>query len=76
MLNNVITFFVQLPERNDDPDSYVYIELLINSPLLPGSGSMLGKAIVHLHDIIHVSSRYAAFTIKIPEIALWQLHEC
>ena len=45
---------MQLPEKNDDPVNYVIVEMMINSPLLPGSGSVLGKAALHIHDIIRV----------------------
>lgn len=47
--------FMQLAGRKDDPLNMVHMELLIRSPLLPGSESVLGKATLHIHDIIHVS---------------------
>ena len=48
--------FIQVPEKIDDPLNMICMELLILSPLLPGSESVLGKATLHIHNIIHVST--------------------
>lgn len=46
---------LQLPKESDSPDNLLSVELFTKSPLLLDHMSVLGRASLHLHDIIHVS---------------------
>lgn len=64
--------FIQVPEKIDDPLNMICMELLIHSPLLPGSESVLGKATLHIHNIMHVSTLASTQPSNKCEDTLWR----
>ena len=61
----------QLSDESDDPGNNLSIELLTSSPLLPGMSSVLGKAVLNLHTIIHV--RCILFCLSVKVISITEL---